>query len=286
MITNYGIANSPLNCLDTIPNTDFVIAAGDDITLINTNSNHTHQLPRPHYSPTKSLHTLNSQLISSNLHIINHWDLTKGEVIKSIPIGGKEHINDLKFINESLVVTGGNNCHMTLFDMRSYKQVYNLKVSKDNINTIHHHNHTVYITSNDKTMVSVDLRNEQLITRTFNDPIINFQLLDDSLLLNLLQGGDLEVLNLSTNEIVNKYSVMNNPLTYVMKFDYCHSDSLVAIGTETGQIDQYGYNRLNNMLVPKSSYNIENGGIINNVKYKNGSIIGTSNKGVVYKWCE
>lgn len=276
-----NISKSPLNCLGTLPG-NYVITGGDEMSLVNLTTHHITRLPKPHRSPTKALDISAQTLITSNLNTINYWDLNRGEVVHSIPIPGKENINDLKFVNEHVMVSGGDNCHINLFDLRSFKEVYRLKVSKDNINTIHQENLQIYVSSNDNTLTTVDLRLEQLTSRTFDQVIVNFNLIRSQLLMNLQESGDLEVVNLKANSILNTYKLLPKLLEYQMRFDYDRNRGLIGVGTEQGKVIISNYNPTSHMIIPKSTILLDKGLIVNNVKFFNDDILATTNNGVLH----
>lgn len=281
----YKVSNSPVYCLQGIPNSTYMVVGGDDMTLVNIETGTTTGFPRVHYSHTNALDISQDRLVSSNLNTINHWDLGKSEVLKTIKIPGKENINHLQFMNPNVVVSGGDSCYINVIDLRAGKVAYNLKVSEDNINTVRvRGNDTIHVSSNDNRFCTVDLRSDQLITRTFdsNHSTIDFKLVSPNVLMNLLETGAIDILDLANNNVLNNYSVMSTPLKYHHRFDY-RAASLV-VGSDSGQILVYHYNQATHMIVPKKTYLPDNTAIMNHVAFFNHYIVGVSNKGFLYKY--
>lgn len=256
--------------------------ASDQITVVNAFSGSTIHFPSAHHSRTTAISIRNNSLISSNANTITHWDFQNQKILLSFQSqneGTNDQISDVKFVNDKVIVSGGNNCYLNLFDLRANKNVYSLKVTNDNINKVEVKDGLIYLTSNDGYFGQVDLRNEEVLKFKYKDAIIDFALFDDKAI-NLFESGNITVVDLQKKELLNEYNVANS-FNYMIKMDY-HLNKLV-IGSEQGDILQFNYSLKTNMITKESVFQTASP-IITHVKILDGIVIGVGNDGLLHRF--
>lgn len=276
------VSSSPINSLCHIPYSPEVILGCENVKVLNTISGNLSEFPSAHHSPTTSLDVKNNSLISSNANTITHWDFQKQKVLqtmRSMNEGTNDMINDLKFANERVIVSGGDNCFINLFDLRTSKNIYSLKVANDNINKIEVKNGIIYLTSNDGYFSHVDLRNEEIVKFKYNHAIIDFSLFENKAI-NLFESGSITIVDLKEKTLLNEYTV-SKAFKYMIKMDFQLNQ--LVLGSEQGRILHYLYNSKVNMITKQDGFSTPSP-MITHVKILDGIIIGVGNDGLLHRF--
>lgn len=277
------IGNSAINDLYHAKSFMHLAVASERISMVNLINDMVVEFPQNHYAPVSCIHGLEDRIVCANDNVVSIWDATRATPTRTISVnhkGIKDRIRSVKLLNENIIVTGGSNCHIDLYDKRigSNTPLYTLKVSTDDITCIRTQGNVVFASSNDNLILKVDLANDLISKFRFRLLITDFTI-DGDTLVQLFESGDIGIFDYKTKALRNKYKAMNS-LEYLIGCDF-HDNHMIC-GSEKGKIVRFLYDAKINMFMSYREYSTESE-IVNRVLFADNWIIGAG-IGSIYKF--
>ncbi|WEJ95213.1 hypothetical protein PSN45_002726 [Yamadazyma tenuis] len=264
-----------------VPASPYILAAGSHLSLVNVVDGFVSQFPQVHHSPTSSVDLFGDGLVSANANIISLWDFDTAKVVKSTRIRNDD-VNDsmvsVRFINQNLVAAAGTNRYLNLYDVRTpnISRVYKVQTCPDNITTLRCCDDTVFCGSADGTVVSIDLRQDDLQTLKFKDPLLDFHIPSTSLMVGLHESSHVSIVNPATATVLNSYGRpgrATGKLQYHIKCAWDQQD--IVCGTETGTILRFSWEPTTNMILTSPAI-VVGTGVVNCVAFVGEFVVGFS----------
>lgn len=310
--------NSSINSLCLVKNTNFVLTGGGNDCLVKLHNldeglseHETNSItfPKSHTNSINAINTSSSNdfFITASNDIISTFDLvkqTKLHVNTNAPTNDitvppsqvRDQVLDCKVLLDSMIVACGVNHHLNFFDLKQpqmKKPVYSINLGEDNLNSLDFTDPPteISVASSNGKLYSVDLRNQKVITDSFDSNcIVNVSKYQPDLNLLRFSNGVMTLFDSTTNEKL-ALTPITREKSYRLNAQLIPEIGCVVNGTEDGIVQTWQWNRAKHALSLFNELKIESinstpENILNNVQYdsSNNRLVCSSGSGQLHVW--